>query len=334
MPKVLVIGATGYLGRSICRALRQDNHRVWGLARTSAQALSLTQDEITAVQGTVQEPSAFLTLIRDQTIDVVIDASGAMDASFQLLSELVRVGAERLQPGPGPTQQRLGFIYTSGMWVHGSSRAPVADLDPVGTASAATPPASIVAWRPQLERDILAARATLDVVVLRPALMYGLSSAIWRISFGPIAAAAAATSGATVTATVPAKRESLVGLAHVEDVAAAYALAAERCHSLAGTGVVPVFDLQTSREQLGVVCEAFARAVGLRGQVEYADPKGNVFAEAMSAESNGDSDRARRLLGWCPTRSLGLAARMEVYAPAFVAAMQDQQGLQKAGAEK
>ena len=294
---------------------------MYGLARNASKARGLAAQEIIPVIGSVQEPSAYLALIRDVQIDVVVDASGAMDGAFKLLGDLQRAGKDRLERAAdqADTQQRLAFIYTSGMWVHGDSTDQVADLDPVGVSTAKHPSAKLVAWRPQLERDILspATRGVLDVAVLRPALMYGGTSSIWGIAFGPIFGAAMQKQD---TVKVQAEPDCMAALAHVDDVAVGYVKAVEKVHLLAGTGVVPIFDLQTTWENLGVILNAFAKHVGFKGKIETVSTADNAFAAAMSTSIKGDSTRARQLLDWNPTRIDGLTAGMEIYAGAFAAA--------------
>ncbi|KAI9792554.1 MAG: hypothetical protein M1816_002074 [Peltula sp. TS41687] len=322
MPRILVLGATGFLGTSICRLLRLENNIVYGLARNAAKAASLSAAEILPVIGDIeQHPDAYLDLIRDAHIDVVIDASGANAGAFKLLEDLRRVGKERLQSGG----QRLGFLYTSGGWVHGSSWEQVGDLDPVGEG-VKTKPVRMVEWRPQLEKDILAAKDELDVVVLRPSMMYGGTSSIWALLFGSVLGAARA-GGETGKVQVQADEGCVTSLAHVDDVALAYVRAVEKVHVLAGTGVVPVFDLMTSWENIGVIVGEFARCVGLKGELEFVGTKGDVFAEALSTTLKSDSSRARQILGWTPKKTEGLAAGMEIYAPAFAVG-------QGSGAEK
>lgn len=317
MPKILVIGATGYLGSRICATLVRHNHSVYGLARDARKAQGLAGQEITPVVGTVDDAAGYLAVIRDENVDVVIDASGAMDGAYRILADLRAVGEERVRRAreAGVPSQRLGYVYTSGMWVHGDSLDRVTDVDPVGEG-ARTPPAKIVAWRPKLEQEILKTRDVLDVAILRPAMMYGGLSSIWGLLFGPILAAAGAKED---KATVQADPACITALAHVDDVALAYMKAAEKVHLLAGTGVVPIFDLQTSWENLGIIVNAFARAVGFQGKVETVPTGDNVFAEALSTSLLGDSSRAKQILDWEPKKVDGLAAGMKVYAHAFAA---------------
>ena len=68
------------------------------------------------------------------------DAENLVQESARILSDVKAAGAERLKQG-GP---KLGFVYTSGTWVHGTSKKRCSDLDPVGTEDAGAPPARMV----------------------------------------------------------------------------------------------------------------------------------------------------------------------------------------------
>ena len=206
--------------------------------------------------------------------------------------------------------------------MHGTSKTPCSDLDPVGTADAGAPPARMVAWRPQMERDVLGARDVLDTVIVRSALVYGREHGIWGGLFGPILEAAKKQGEETVVQVrlEPTSRPSLV---HVDDVAQGLLCAVEKLPLISGTGVYPVFDLTTSQESMRDIMSAFAEAVGLKGRVELVRPdEGDVYAEAMQTTRSGDSGRAEQLLGWAPRRKGGLVAGMDVFAKAFVAGME------------
>ena len=210
MPRVLIIGATGFVGSALAgELLRSGNHTVYGLARNPSKATQLAAKEIIPIVGSVADSAAYLSLIKTAGIHIVVDAAGANDGSAKVLQDLVIAGTERLREG-GP---KLGFVYTSGLWVHGPSFDPVSDLDPVGVAGAKSQPPRMVAWRPQLEQQILAARDVLDVVILRPAQTYGRESTFWSPFFGAIAEAAK-TNAKTVT--IPMDSNSMPALAHVE----------------------------------------------------------------------------------------------------------------------
>jgi nucleoside-diphosphate-sugar epimerase len=318
MPKILIIGATGYIGQALALSLvRSGGHTVYGLARTPKKAKSLEALEIIPVKGSVSDSANYLDLIRSANIDIVVDAAGANMESKKILEDLLRVGAERLEAAQraGIKTAKLGFIYTSGTWVHGSSAEPVNDLTPVGNALAPTPPPKLVAWRPPLEQEILAASEILDVVVMRPALVYGGASSIWTGLFSPLLEAAKA--GAS-TVSVKAEPNSMPSLIHVDDVASGLHAAVDKLPLIAGTSVYPVFDLVTSQESMRLVLETAAKALGFHGRVNMAGVEGDLFAEAMSTSLNGSSSRAIQLLGWQPKR-FGYVQRMDLYARTWAA---------------
>jgi len=316
MPKILIIGATGYIGQALALSLmRSGGHTVYGLARSAEKAKSLEALEIIPVKGSVSDSTNYLDLIRSANIDIVVDAAGANMESKKILDDLLRVGAERLDAAhrAGIKTAKLGFIYTSGTWVHGSSTEPINDLTPVGVAFAPTQPPKLVAWRPPLEQEILAASDILNVVIMRAALVYGGAGSIWTGLFSPLLEAAKAGASAV---SVKAEPDSMPGLIHVDDVASALHAAVDKLPLISGTGVYPVFDLITSQESMRVVLETAAKALGFHGRVNMAGVEDDVFAEAMSTSLNGSSSRAIQLLGWQPKR-FGFVQRIDLYARAW-----------------
>jgi len=317
MSKVLVIGATGYIGRALALSLLRSGHYiVYGLARNSEKAALLTSLEIVPVVGDVSNSAEYLSLISSEHIDVVIDAAGAYAESYKILEDLKKVGQERLEVAKkaGIRTPKLGFVYTSGVWVHGSSHREVSDLQPVGVEHSPTQPPQLVAWRPALEQAVLGASDVLDTVVVRPGLVYGGAGAIWTALFTPLLRAA--KSGAEVVG-VAADEDSMPGLIHVEDVATGLHAAVEKLPLISGTGIYPVFDLVSSTESMKIILESAAKAMGCKGKVELKGSKDDLFAIAMNCSINSSSGRAKTLLGWEPKR-IGMVARMDVYAKAWM----------------
>lgn len=324
MPKILIIGATGYLGQTLALSLiRSGNHTVYGIARSPEKAVGLARQEITPVlcPDLVKDPQPVLDAIQQHNIAVVV-ACGADQEAAKVLEVTLAAGKQRLEQYQkinfiGP---KLGFVYTSGTWVHGSSLSPITDLDPAGTPLSPTPSPELVAWRPAMEQQVLRAKDVLDVIVVRPGLIYGRSSAIWKSFFDPVVAAAKAGQP-SVQVPLEAGRPNLV---HVDDAAKGVHRAVDKLPLLSGTGVYPVFDLVGQTESMQDVFDAFARAVGYDGSVElvgaddekYAGIK--AFADAMSTSGSNASGRAKSLLDWQPRRT-AFAADMAVYAAAFLA---------------
>ena len=307
---------SGYIGSALASSLLRTDHKVYGLARTPAKANQLSRLEIIPVLGSVEDSNAYIRLIKTAHIDVVVDCAGANQGSTKILSDVREAGKERLKEGGA----KLGFVYTSGTFVHGLGREPCSDLDPVGTEHAKAEPSRLVAWRPQIERDVLSARDVLDTVVVRPSLVYGREHAVWGSFFGPVLEAA--KGGRNEAVKIPMEPTSRPSLVHVDDVAEGLRCAIEKLPLISGTGVYPVFDLITSQESMRDIFDSFAEAVALKGRVEPVKPEeDDLFAMAMLTSRTGDSSRAEQLLGWFP-RKRGFVAGMDVYAKAFVAAQE------------
>lgn len=316
MVKVLVVGATGYIGQALCSSLvRSGSHRVYGLARTPEKARQLAAQEVIPIIDTIRvENTALLHAIEVNHINIVIDVSGAAHDSRTLLNTAKTAGQRRLESGSGVKIPKLGFIYTSGTWVHGSSLQPVDDLMPVGTSTSPTQPATLTAWRPQLEQEVLAASDVLDTMVIRPALVYGRSHAIWTSLFTPLVSASGAH-----TVSIAADASSRPGLVHVDDVATGIHAAIDKLPLVSGTGVYPVFDLVTSQESMRDILSSAAREFGFEGTVELAGTGEDLFAQAMSTSFTGCSGRARSILGWEP-KKIGFVKGIDVFAKCFLAA--------------
>jgi nucleoside-diphosphate-sugar epimerase len=320
MVNVLIIGATGYIGQAFCSSLiRSGNHRVFGLARTPEKARELEKEEVIPILGSITENAQLLTSIDDFHINIIVDVSGAAKESYALLKAVKEIGAARLAMGKemGSPIAKLGFIYCSGTWVHGSSNETVNDLIPVGSDTSPQKSAELAAWRPALENAIIAAKDVLDVMVVRPALVYGRSSAIWSSFLEPLRKAA---QEGLVSTSVSLDADSRPGLIHVDDAASGLHTAIDKLPLISGTGVYPIFDLVTSQESMRDIFDFAAKEMGFKGKVELAGAGEDLFAKAMSTSLNGSSGRAKTILGWEPKRTSGFVQSMDVFVKAWLAA--------------
>jgi nucleoside-diphosphate-sugar epimerase len=320
MVNVLIIGATGYIGQALCSSLtRSGDHRVFGLARTPAKARELEREEVTPILGTITDSAKLLEAIYALHINVIVDVSGADKDSYTLLKALKEIGAARLKMGleKGIPVAKLGFIYCSGSWVHGNSNEPVNDLILVGAENSPQPPAELTAWRPVLENQVIASKDVLDVMVVRPALVYGRSSSIWSSFFEPLRKAA---QNGVASVSIPLEADSRPGLIHVDDVASGFHAAIDKLSLISGTSVYPIFDLITSQESMREIIEFAAKEFQFKGKVELVGSGEDLFAKAISTSFNGSSGRAKTLLGWEPKRVGGFVQEMGVFVKAYLAA--------------
>lgn len=319
MTKVLLLGATGYIGKRLAETLvRSGQHKVYGIARSEAKAKTLALAEVTPIicADPVNEPADYLNAVRLYHIDIIVDVAGVNQDSAKFLSHAKEISQERLDSyaAAGIKGPKLGFIYCSGTWVHGSSDQPVNDLNVAGP-SAVTPPRTLVAWRVGLENSVLASSDVLDVAVLRPALIYGRENTIWTTFILPLLQAA--RSGSLEPVNIPLQADARPSLIHVDDVATGFQKAIENLSLISSTSVYPVFDLLTSQESMSEIFAAMASAWGHKGECKLVGYGDNLFAEAMSTTLRGSSSRAKQLLGWEPTRTNGYVADMDLYAAAF-----------------
>ncbi|KAJ7060554.1 NAD(P)-binding protein [Mycena amicta] len=293
--KVLVLGATGFLGLPISQALVRAGHEVYGLARTPEKAKQLSKEEILPIIGTV-DSDVYMYLI--PTLDVVISA---INTTSEILIETFDKVAHAAQATRPKGSAQLTYIYSSGTWVHGDDRTNiVTDTTPL------TNPVKILAdWLPALEQRIV--RSTqVNGIVLRPSLVYGRSGS----NFAPLFKAAA-KGKRVVWPGRPGGRYSLV---HVDDVADAYVRAAERATIAAGK----IFDISNAQtESVDDLLRRLVQVSGAEGPYEYKEPE-TLFEEAFSSTAIIRPYLAKALLDWSP-KKLGLTDGLEIYYAAWLA---------------
>ncbi len=273
--RVLLTGATGYLGSAAAEALRAAGHEVAGLARSDGAAARLEAAGFAARRGDLARPETLAEPVADA--DAVVHAAALPgDADAAAVAAMLRMLAGTGRP----------LVYTSGAWVLGSTGGTVADED------APTDAAELVAWRPAVEQAVLSSAARgVRGVVLRPTVVYGRGGG---------------TPGSMVRS---AQRKGVVRyvgdgrqrwpFVHVDDLAELYVLALDAApgtllHASAGPSVA-------ARE----VAEAAAASHGARAEpwpLEAARATLGAFADALALDQQVSAGRARRLLGWEPRR--------------------------------
>ncbi|GAW10223.1 NAD P-binding protein [Lentinula edodes] len=154
--KILIFGASGFIGFPAAQALIRAGHIVYGQTRSRENVQRFEAEEIIPI---VCEPesNAWHSLL--PTLDVVIEALGGT-AIKQFVAASIREGvasaAQQFRPSHAP---KLTYIYTSGCWVHGDNRSEiVTDTTPI------TSPVELVAWRPEQEQAVLT-HTTLNGIV-------------------------------------------------------------------------------------------------------------------------------------------------------------------------
>lgn len=157
--RVLLTGATGYIGSSVLDALTRAGHEVTVLVRRQATAERFTAREIRSVVGDLGDP-AFGEAVKG--FDAYVHAAFEYSARG---ADVDRMAVEVLGRVAREAGARV-FIYTSGVWV----------LGPTTGADESTPPnpTPLAAYRPAHEQAVLARNTDgLRAIVVRPGIVYG-----------------------------------------------------------------------------------------------------------------------------------------------------------------
>jgi len=271
--RVLITGATGFIGGAVARAAAEAGHTVDALAHSAATAQQLTARGITPVLGDLADPVSLRAAAA--AVDAVIHAGFAAGPDAALIDQRATETLAGALAGSGRP-----FIYTSGVWVLGPTGDVVADED--------TPlaPIALVAWRAPLERWLrdAASRGT-HTVILRPGVAYDPSSR------GGIPGSIA--NGSLPLVNGGTQRWSVV---HVEDLARLYCAALERAspgsvlHGI--SEVVEVADL--------IAAQPSVRADLLRTDLATARGTLGAFADALALDQVVSADRTRAAMAWEP----------------------------------
>ena len=281
--RVLVLGATGYIGSAVTERLAAAGHQVVALTRHRERDPRLPHVH-QVVWGDVHVPGSLSEAVTPD-IDAVVDVtSPSGDAAVDAAAT-----AALLEPLRGTGR---ALLYTSGVWVLGATGPEPVDED------APTAPIELVRHRPGIERQVLAgADDGVRGIVIRPGIVHGRGAGIPGLL---VELARSHGGGRYVGGPV---RWPMV---HVDDLADLYVSALHRAD--AGSVIhavteeaVPVADLAA----------AAARAAGVSGRVEpwpLDDARaslGAAFADALALDQAVGGLRARRL-GWKPRGPLAV----------------------------
>lgn len=277
--KILVIGASGYLGYAVASALARAGHAVHGLIRRPEAAGMLSKAEIQPVMGKLQEPASFTDAAADCSVIIYAAADYQADtlAVDRTAVEAVLGAAQR---GPRPKT----VIYTSGVWVHGDTGA--------GMVDETTPlaPVRAVQARPAIERLVLE-HPQVRGLVIRPGCVYGGRGGLTGMWFE------AAEKGELRVIGNGHNRWALV---HVEDLADAYVRLTESGLSR------EVFNItDRSRATVNEMAQAVVGAAGGKAKITHvplaeAEKQMGAFAECLALNQHVDSRKAVSLLDWQP----------------------------------
>lgn len=284
--KVLLLGATGYVGSAAADHLTRHGHTVVELARGTTGQPGHGRERRT---GDLADPGSLTRAVTPDIDAVVHAATPTGDATTDAAAVKALLAPLR---GTG-----RGFVYTSGVWVLGATGPVAAGED------AATDPLPIVGYRPAIEQQVLAAahdgvRAT----VIRPGIVHGRGGGI------PALLVKLAREQGTPVFVADGDEPVHWPMVHVDDLADLYTTVLDRAP--AGTiwhGVtepaVPVRDLAHAAGRAAGVLAA-PRAWPISAAREAL---GEAFADALALDQRVSGEAARERLGWRPRRAGAVA---------------------------
>jgi nucleoside-diphosphate-sugar epimerase len=283
--KVLIIGATGYIGSAIAELLNAQGHQVLGSARSDEAAQKLRTAGVEPISADVENAASLASGAHEAgavvyAVQYAGRYSGEDGGAFP---EIEKEALGALVDALAETKKTL--IYTSGTWVYGNTGGRAVD------ESSPVNPIPLVARRPELEQTVLAgASRGVRAIVLRPGCVYGRGRglpAMWVQSARESGSARFVGDGTNHWPVV-----------HVEDLARAYALALEK----ANPG-----DLYNVADETSFTVREMAQAAsfgaGKSGLVtpwplEDARKALGPFADALALDSRVSSRKIRTSLGW------------------------------------
>lgn len=178
--KVLVTGANGFVGSAVCEVLAQREHRVLAVSRALAASHSLSISEQTT-QYLRRVEADFVTISSIQAylqgMDAVVHCAARVhqvrETADDPLAEYRKVNTQAtLDLAQASAQAGVKrFVFLSSVKVNGNFSQP--GLPYRADQAAPQDPYGISKWEAELGLREIAANTGLDVVIIRPPLVYG-----------------------------------------------------------------------------------------------------------------------------------------------------------------
>jgi nucleoside-diphosphate-sugar epimerase len=162
--RILLTGATGYIGSAVLDALVRAGHEVTALVRNSEKAQSVSRLGVDPIVGDLSKPASYsaAATAADAIVHTAYEFSKNGQKVDRVALDTLIAAAERRAANGLPAS----LVYTSGVWVLGDARTPADESAPVQ-------PVPLVAWRPEHEQIVLGAGRGVRTVIVRPGIVYG-----------------------------------------------------------------------------------------------------------------------------------------------------------------
>jgi len=270
MSSVFILGATGFIGGGVARALVTRGYNVTALARSEDKAKLLRKQEIKTVIGQAQDVKTWekAALSADIIIEALADyqdhntATVVQKALIDILSK----------------HKAKTVIATSGVWIYGAT-SHLVDENSVNN------PIDIVKGRPAWENGLLEAGA----VILRPGVLYGYQGSITGSLFSQIKQGKGEFPG-------HANQDLYWSTVHLDDLSDAYVRTVEKASSLRGQ----IINVTSQAENVKDSLHAIAKVINFKGEIKFVEPKDPFSVALATSQGHIQSTKAKLVLGWSP----------------------------------
>ena len=276
--KVVLTGATGFIGSHVLADLDKHGHEVTALVRDDIQAEAVAARGATPVVVDLCDRTAVAKLLGDA--DGAIHTASPGDATSADLDSAVVDAVIDSFSGTGKP-----YLQISGLWIYGANPS-ITEASPVNAPA-------MVSWKEPIERRVLGAGDMRGVVVVS-SVAYGDSGGGIP---GLLLGSPRDDAGNLIMLGTGQQRWSTV---HVADLADFFRRVLEddsaRGRYVIGNGMNPT---------VAELTQAAAVAAAAPGAVPGSDDEararlGDYFAEVLLLDQGTDAARARAELGWYP----------------------------------
>ncbi|MBC7633140.1 NAD-dependent epimerase/dehydratase family protein [Aeromicrobium sp.] len=269
--KILLTGATGYIGSAVLDRLVAAGHNVTAIVRSQQSSLRATDSGATAVIGDLFD-SAWLSAELRGHDAAIHTAAGSDERDAQLNAAVIDAIIDAF------AGTNKAFVHTGGIWTYGSN--------PSISETSVLAPIAITGWRPEGESRLLGSEV--KATVIQPGIVYGHGRGISAMLAG-----AAVEDGPLPLIGSGDQHWTTV---HVDDLADLYVRAVEQAPG--GQSYIAVSGQNPTVRELG---EALSDDVAPESDDATIGRLG-AFGEALLLDQQATGERARTELGWLPTR--------------------------------
>ena len=278
--RILLLGATGFIGSAILSELAGAKHEVLALARSEAAERKLREDGAETVRGDLRNPREWSSAIID--VDAVVHAAVTWTDD---MGEVDRQVIRQLMEQASRIKRRVRFLYTGGCWLYGRTG------DSVATEDTPFNPIRSFAWMVENSAAVLAAPC-FDANIVHPGMCYERDGGVFSRLM---------PEGGSME--VWGSADTRWPVVHKADLAAAYRLVLENAPAGESYNVCAEPGIR-----VGNVAAAIAKRFGVQEEPtvrSLADliAEHGEWAEGPTLDQQMSSRKIRDSLGWRPVHT-------------------------------